>query len=488
MQKMNGDNGKLAIAIQRPKNRGFDKVKTLLDECRISFEPKSEGLVPTSNPNFNVVLLPPKDIPKYVMQGVALGISGEDMILESGAVGYRKILEETDLAKTRNRFGIDSILKMYDKPDVLNVRILSKLGIEPVSVIFAAAKDMDVREDWKNDMRIGTSLPNIAEILRGSSPRFERATIIPLDGALENAIALGVVDAIVDQKVTGNSLRRAGLAEFAKIMDSECCLIANEKIYQQEKARIKPLKTMMESIINAKGLSFVVFNAPPSTAEGIAKAIKRGEIPCGESPTKMPLVEKGAFAYSILVKDKQDGALMSTIGKLEALGARDIVVSEVRSYTSGQVIEGTRLTVDELYSTILDRVANPKPGSSTNELISSREKLGAKIVEEAGELYEAAFKDQGKYRIASEGSDVLYAFLVGCAASGFKKETVLELFGDAQRGELNEFRRFDLQGGAAAIKEELGIGNMSTGTAAVFLANVNEALVQQGIALEEVVR
>ncbi len=458
MQKMNGE-GKLAIAVQRPKNRDFDRVKTLLEDCKISFEPKSEGLVPTSNPNFNVVLLPPKDIPRYIAQGVALGICGQDMVAESNV-------------------------------DVLE---LCKLGFGKVRVSFAAPAGNRLNEitDWDN-MRIGTALPNLAAKFAESNDgntamdaALRLARIIPLDGALENAIALRVVDAIVDQVVTGNSLKKAGLVEVKRIMDSEFCLIANKRAYARQKAMIKPLKTMLESIVAGKNLNFVVFNGPTYDAAGNGQAISRGEIPCGESPTKTQLIEKGAFAYSIIVKDD---ALMETLGKLETLGVRDIVVSEVKGYTKGQVVPGKQLTVEELYSTLLDRQANPKKGSATNRLLSSRNALGEKIVEEAGELYEAAFNDQGKFRVASEASDVLYAFLVGCAASGFKKETVLEIFGRAQMGELNEFRRFDLQGGAARIKEELRMGNMSTGTALVFLSNVNETLVQQGITLEEVVR
>jgi ATP phosphoribosyltransferase len=457
MQKMS--NGKMTIAVQRPKNREFEKVKLLLEDCKIFFEPKSEGVVGTSNPNIDLVFLPPKDIPKYVEQGVPLGFSAEDMCAECGS----------------------------------DVMTLLKLGFGRVNVGFAAPKENRLNEitDWE-DMRIGTALPNLARNFiksnKGSTAMdaaLEYARVIELDGALENAVALGVVDAIVDQIVTGNSLKRAGLSEFKRIMDSEACLIANKRRYWEMKGGIKSLVTMLESVVAGKNKNLVVFNAPPYAVEGIEKAMLRGDIPCGESPTKMPLVEQGAFSYSVMVSDWK---LIETVGKLKTLGARDIIVSDVRAYLKGQVLEGTQKTVEELYGTILDRKANPKEGSATNALLSDSKKLGAKIVEEVGEFCEAQSRKEGNYRVASEASDALYAFLVGCAASGFTMQEVLELTQRAQRGELKEFKTYDLAGVADKIAEDLKSGPMGKQAALLFLSNMNETLVTQGIAFEEVVR
>ena len=74
--------------------------------------------------------------------------------------------------------------------------------------------------------------------------------------------------------------------------------------------------------------------------------------------------------------------------------------------------------MDELFTTILDRQANPKPGSYTVELLSAGEdKILKKIGEEAMEVILAA-KGQWNERLISEVADLFYHLLVLLAARG----------------------------------------------------------------------
>lgn len=51
--------------------------------------------------------------------------------------------------------------------------------------------------------------------------------MVPLDGAVESSIRLGVADVIADVVSTGNTLRQAGLEVFGEpIIQSEAILIA----------------------------------------------------------------------------------------------------------------------------------------------------------------------------------------------------------------------------------------------------------------------
>jgi len=69
------------------------------------------------------------------------------------------------------------------------------------------------------------------------------------------------------------------------------------------------------------------------------------------------------------------------------------------------------VSVDELFSIILDRKMRPKRGSYTNELLRNEEKLLGKIREESDELIEAAeLKD--KDEVVWEACDLLYHMLV----------------------------------------------------------------------------
>jgi phosphoribosyl-ATP pyrophosphohydrolase len=74
--------------------------------------------------------------------------------------------------------------------------------------------------------------------------------------------------------------------------------------------------------------------------------------------------------------------------------------------------------LDTLFATILDRQANPHPGSYTAKLLDAGEdEILKKVGEEAMEVILAA-KGQGDERLVSEVADLLYHLLVLLAARG----------------------------------------------------------------------
>jgi phosphoribosyl-ATP pyrophosphohydrolase/phosphoribosyl-AMP cyclohydrolase len=75
-------------------------------------------------------------------------------------------------------------------------------------------------------------------------------------------------------------------------------------------------------------------------------------------------------------------------------------------------------TLPTLFATILDRQANPRPGSYTAQLLEAGEdQILKKIGEEAMEVVLAA-KGQGDARVVSEVADLFYHLLVLLAARG----------------------------------------------------------------------
>src|SRR5699024_2942462 len=123
--------------------------------------------------------LRPKDIPTYVGSGeLDLGITGRDLALESEA----GVVERLGLGFGRSTF-----------------RYAAPAGAG------WSAGDLD-------GARIATSYPNLVRAdlaARGAS-----ATVIPLDGAVEISIQLGVADAIADVVGSGRTLRQHGLEAF----------------------------------------------------------------------------------------------------------------------------------------------------------------------------------------------------------------------------------------------------------------------------------
>ena len=76
------------------------------------------------------------------------------------------------------------------------------------------------------------------------------------------------------------------------------------------------------------------------------------------------------------------------------------------------------MQLNELYQIILDRKANPQPGSYTNQLLEEGEnKILKKINEEATEVVVAA-KAEGDARLVEEVADLFYHALVLLASRG----------------------------------------------------------------------
>jgi phosphoribosyl-ATP pyrophosphohydrolase len=74
--------------------------------------------------------------------------------------------------------------------------------------------------------------------------------------------------------------------------------------------------------------------------------------------------------------------------------------------------------LNELFATILDRQANPRPGSYTARLLAAGEdEVLKKVGEEAMEVILAA-KGQGDERLVAEVADLFYHLLVLLAARG----------------------------------------------------------------------
>ncbi len=85
--------------------------------------------------------------------------------------------------------------------------------------------------------------------------------------------------------------------------------------------------------------------------------------------------------------------------------------------------------LDDLYTTILDRKVNPKPGSYTHSLFDAgADEIVKKVGEEAIEVILAA-KAQSDQRLVEEAADLIYHLLVALALRGVtlaQVETELE--------------------------------------------------------------
>jgi ATP phosphoribosyltransferase len=145
--------------------------------------------------NIRVILVRPADVPAYVDQGAAdLGIVGKDILWETPGAHY----ELVDL-----RFG-GCLL-------VLAVPLASKL---------------DGPETWPPQLRVATKYPRTASAW--FEARGQAVEIVRLNGSVELAPLVGLVDGIVDLTATGRTLKENRLRITATLGESTARLIANQ--------------------------------------------------------------------------------------------------------------------------------------------------------------------------------------------------------------------------------------------------------------------
>lgn len=166
--------------------------------------------------------------------------------------------------------------------------------------------------------RVATAYPHLVEDFL--SKQGIAAELVPLDGAVEVAVRLGVADAVADVVSTGNTLRQAGLEIFGEPMlvsSAQLIVAPNSTVrYEQFLRRIQGVVVAREYVI-------VDFDCPANLVAE-ASAITPGI----ESPTISPLRDPEWVAVRALVKaadvnDKMD--------ELYALGARAILVSALHA-------------------------------------------------------------------------------------------------------------------------------------------------------------
>jgi len=148
------------------------------------------------------------------------------------------------------------------------------------------------------------------------------ASLVPLDGAVESSIRLGVADVIADVVSTGNTLRQAGLEVFGEpIIQSEAILIARGGMKVEDVLEI--LIRRIKGVVTARQYVLMDYDCPNSVLEK-ACAITPGF----ESPTISPLRKEGWVAVRAMVLKKDIHKVMDD---LWALGAKGVLVTDIKA-------------------------------------------------------------------------------------------------------------------------------------------------------------
>lgn len=234
------------------------------------------------------LFLRPRDIAIYVSRGVLeLGITGRDLLADS----------ETD------------------------VQELMPLRFGKAAFYYAAPKASTLLPDDLDGLRIATSYPNL--IAQDLARRGIDAHLVPLDGAVEISIQLGVADVIADVVQTGRTLDEAGLKTIGEpILRTEAILIARDvETAAHNSARL--FVERLRGIIVAREYAMVEYDVPKAHLDA-AIAVTPGI----ESPTIAPLSKENWLAVKAMARRKDINRIMD---ELTELGAKGIIVTDIRT-------------------------------------------------------------------------------------------------------------------------------------------------------------
>ncbi|WP_298872940.1 ATP phosphoribosyltransferase [uncultured Microbacterium sp.] len=228
--------------------------------------------------------LRPRDIATYVGSGALdVGITGRDLLLDARMPGAREV-ESLGFAGSTFRFA--------GRPGR-----------------FTDVADLQ-------GLRVATAYPGLVDAFLDE--RGIAVDIVPLDGAVESAVQLGVADAVADVVSTGTTLRQAGLEIFGPVLlESDAVLIAGP----QEADGTETLLRRLRGVLAARKYVLIDYDLPAALVEQ-AVAVAPGL----ESPTISPLRDPEWVAVRVMSPRRDVNQVMDA---LYAIGARAILVTEI---------------------------------------------------------------------------------------------------------------------------------------------------------------
>ena len=230
--------------------------------------------------------LRPKDIATYVGSGALdVGITGRDLLLDARMPGAREI--------EALGFG-DSTFRFAGPPGR-----------------FDTVQDLE-------GARVATAYPGLVDAFLDEHG--VAVDLVPLDGAVESAVRLGVADAVADVVSTGTTLRQAGLEIFGPVLlQSEAVLITSPTVADGTDTLLRRLRGVMV----ARRYVMVDYDLPATLVDD-AVTIAPGI----ESPTISPLRDPEWVAVRVMVPRKGVNQVMDS---LYAIGARAILVTAIHN-------------------------------------------------------------------------------------------------------------------------------------------------------------
>ena len=277
----------LRIAVPS-KGRLQDAALELLRRAGLRFRISGRRLFSVcSDTGTRIIFCNVGDIPVLVAEGVVdLGITGSDQVAETGA--EVAVHQRLGFGRCRMSVAVHQDAP-YDTPQALAGKVVGAKFVNLARRYFEERGVADVH-------------------------------VIPIQGAVEVMVLLGMVDAIVEIVETGNSLLENDLVEIDTLLEAEAVLIGRASP-RDAGARDRLLRRI-EGVLQASRYSLVEYNCP---ADRIDEATRI--TPGFSSPTVQELRDPKWLGVKVLV---EKDAIQGVMDELEKLGCTAILETELR--------------------------------------------------------------------------------------------------------------------------------------------------------------
>jgi ATP phosphoribosyltransferase len=242
------------------------------------------------------ILLRPQEIPIYIANGVIdAGLTGHDWVVDCG-------VELHEICELR----------------------YSKLTTNPIRVVMAVHNDSPFqRAEDLAGKKLATEYVRLTQRFLGD--KGVDATVDFSWGACEVKVP-SLVDAIVVNTETGNSLRAHNLRIIETLLTSTTRLVCNQSAWGDawKRSKLESLEILLTGAMNASKLVGLKMNIPASQQVQIL-----GLLPALKKPTLSPLADQEWIAAEVILDERQVRELIPELKKAGATGLVEYPLNKV---------------------------------------------------------------------------------------------------------------------------------------------------------------
>lgn len=287
----------MKLKLGLPKGSLQEATFALFGRAGFNFKTSSRSYQPVvDDEELEPILLRPQEMPTYVERGIIdCGLTGHDWISDTGA----KVHEVCELR-------------------------YSKLTSNPIRIVLAVHQDSPFQsiKDLEGK-RIATEYVRLTE--RFLSENQVTANVDFSWGACEVKVPT-LVEAIVVNTETGNSLRAHNLRIIDTLLTSTTRLIASEAAMADEwkRQKIEALEILLTGAMNASKLVGLKMNLPMTQKDEILALL-----PSLNTPTLSPLADSAWVAAEVILSEREVRELIPALKRAGATGLVEYPLNKV---------------------------------------------------------------------------------------------------------------------------------------------------------------